>query len=240
MSKYLRSNLLVKHALALLLIIVCLLLSNWQWSRAHYTRQASVGTAPIQFEKLSKPRDFLPPTSVGQSTKVTGTWQPNSRALLDNRPADGRKLISGSQPISKNESGNWVVDLLKLSDGTSVGVVRGWQNSDEIFPRATGQASILGVVQPAEDAPNESLILADPLLTTKFLLAHSKTDVRDGFIVQSQAPKPLHQVTPSRLAFTSNGLRTLNVFYTFNWIFFAILILLIWIRIVREEVSSAT
>ena len=240
MSKYFSSNLLVKHALGLLLITACLLLSNWQWDRAHYTRQATLGTTPIQFEKLSNPRDYLPPSSVGQVAKVAGTWQTTGRVLLPNRPVDGRELISGFKSHKNTQLGNWIIDLLRLEDGTSVAVVRGWQSSDHTFPNAIGRANILGLVQPAEDAPNDSVILAKPLITTKFLLQHAQTDVRDGFIVQSQAPASLSPITPSRQAFKSNGLRTLNVFYTFNWIFFAFLILLIWIRIVRGEVSSAT
>jgi cytochrome oxidase assembly protein ShyY1 len=172
-------------------------------------------------------------------TKVIGTWQRNSRILLANRPADGRKLLEGAHTSAVPSPGNWVVDLLTLKDGSSVAVVRGWASSAHGFPSATGRANISGVVQPAEDAPNEIAVTAKPLLTTKFLLSHSSTDVRDGFIVQSGVSGSLTQVVPTRQSFTSNGLRTLNVFYTFNWIFFALLLLLIWIRIVRYEVSSA-
>jgi len=237
--KYFQGNLLVTHALASLLIAACLFLSHWQWDRAHYTRQASASSKPVSFEKLSKARDFLPPSSVGAATKVSGTWQPKSRILLANRPADGRKLLGGTQTPAITGSGNWVVDLLKLKDGTSVAVVRGWTSSDYVLPAASGPANISGVVQPAEDAPNETVVTASPLITTKFLVSHSRTDVRDGFIIETGVDGSLARVVPSRGAFTSNGLRTLNVFYTFNWIFFASLILIIWIRVVRDEVSSA-
>ena len=239
MRKYFQRKLLGTHVLALVLVCACLLLSHWQWNRAHYARQAKPVSAPVSFEQLSKARDFLPPTSVGQLTKVSGIWQEKSRILLRHRPADGRKLLATAPPASQIESGNWIVDLLGLPDGTSVAVVRGWQNSKNSFPQASGPAKITGVVQPAEDAPNEVAVIANPLLTTKFLLSKSQTDMRDGFIVESSVNGQLTQVVPSHKSFTSNGLRTLNVFYTLNWLFFAFLILLIWIRIVREEVSSA-
>ncbi len=238
MRKYFQGNLLVSHVLALILIAACLLLSHWQWERAHYARQAVAVSESIAFEKLSKVRDFLPPSSVGQLTKVSGIWQPESRILFPKRPIDGRKLLVGAQSSAQTESGSWVVDLLKLKDGTSVAVVRGWQSSADSFPSATGLASISGVVQPAEDAPNSVAVVASPLITTKYLLTHASTDIRDGFIVENRVSGSLTQVVPSRQAFTKGGLRTLNVFYTFNWIFFALMILLIWIRIVRDEVSS--
>ena len=177
---------------------------------------------------------------MGQLTQVSGTWQPGSQVLLPNRPIDGRKLLQGSRSALKTELGNWVLDLLRLKDGTSVAVIRGWQSSADVFPAASGAASVSGVVQPAEDAPNSDGIIASPLITTKFLLTHAKTDIRDGFIVEIISNSGLTQIVPSRGAFAKGGLRTLNVFYTFNWIFFALLILLIWIRIVRDEVSSAT
>jgi len=237
---YLAARLLATHALALLLISACLFLSHWQWERAHYARQAVVSANPVSFESLSRARDFLPPSSVGQITKVSGTWQAGSRVIFANRPVDGRLLIDGGQSGSQSESGSWVADFLKLQDGTSVAVIRGWLDSGKNFPAATGFATITGVVQPAEDAPNETEINTRPLITTKFLLSNSQTDLRDGFIVQSGVSSGLAQVVPSRQAFTSDGLRTLNVFYTFNWIFFGFLILLIWVRIVRDEVSVAT
>jgi hypothetical protein len=236
--RYFQGNLFVTHALALMLIVACLLLSRWQWERAHYSRQAQAVAAPIAFEKLSKARDFLPPSSVGQMTQVHGTWQPGSRILLPNRPIDGRKLLASAKHSAQPQLGNWVVDFLTLKDGTSVAVIRGWQSSGNNFPSASGSANVRGIVQSAEDAPNSEAIVASPLITTKFLLGSSKTDIRDGFIVQTDVDGALVQVTPSRRAFTKDGLRTLNVFYTFNWIFFAFLISLIWIRIVRDEVSS--
>jgi len=236
--KYFLANLLAIHALALLLIAACLLLSHWQWERAHYSRQAIAVSKPIAFENLSKPRDFLPPSSVGQLTKVSGTWQQNGRIRLPNRPVDGRKLLANAKPSTQTQLGSWVVDFLKLRDETSVAVVRGWQSSGSRFPAAVGRASVIGVVQSGEDAPNLEAINASPLVTTKFLLTHIDTDIRDGFIVETKDNGTLVQVIPSRQAFTQDGLRTLNVFYTFNWIFFALLISLIWIRIVRDEVSS--
>lgn len=239
MRKYFQGKLVATHALALLLIAACLLLSHWQWSRAHYARQASATAKTVAFEKLSKPRDFLPPSSVGQSTIVSGTWQPHGRIILANRGADGRKLLGGANVPPIRGSGNWILDLLSLPDGSSVAVVRGWQSSEAVFPAAKGTAKITGIIQPAEDAPNNEAIVASPLITTKFLLSHSQTDVRDGFIIETGVGGSLAQIVPSRGAFTSNGLRTLNVFYTFNWLFFGLLILLIWIRVVRDEVSSA-
>jgi len=222
------------HLLALLLVVLCLLLSNWQWHRAHYSRSAAKISAVVEFNKLSKPRDFLPPSSIGQLTRVRGFWQPGKQITLANRPRDGR-LLTSSSANQLTGSGNWVVGILRLSDGTSVAVLRGWESTSAVHQVSSRVQTITGVIQPAEDAPSGPAIHATPLLSTSYLLSHSKTNVRDGFVVSIQPEQGLSPVVPTRSALTQNGLHWLNVFYTFNWMFFALLIGIIWRRVIKEQ-----
>lgn len=227
------------HLLALLLIGLCLLLSSWQWHRAHYSRSAIKTSTVIDFNKLSKPRDFLPPSSIGQLTRVRGYWQPDTQIVLADRPRDGRLLTSSSFDELKG-SGSWVVGILRLGDGTSVAVLRGWEPTNSIHPVSSRVQTITGVIAPAEDSPSGLAVNARPLITTNYLLARSKTNVRDGFIVSMQPDQGLIPVVPTRSALTQNGLHWLNVFYTFNWIFFALLIGLIWRRVIKDQVQNTT
>jgi len=213
-------------------------LSNWQWHRAHYFRSAPKTSSVIDFNQLSKARDFLAPSSIGQLTRVSGFWQPHTQIDLPNRPRDGRLLTRQNQNQLWG-SGYWTLGVLRLADGTSVAVVRGWQSKSSNLPVASRGQTITGIIQPAEDAPSELAINAKPLLTTKYLLTKSKTDLRDGFIISLQPESGLSPVVPTRSVLTRNGLHWLNVFYTFNWIFFALLIGIIWIRVIKDQVSDA-
>lgn len=244
MSKYFSPRLVLIHLIGLVLVVSCLALSNWQWSRAHVAKAPVNPLAEIDFEKLSKPKDFLPPSSVGQRTVVSGIWEQGIQVILPNRPADGRALVgrtSGSELKQKSsEPGAWVINFLDLSDQTSVAVVRGWTDGNLPAPLPKNKVTISGIVQPSEVAPYPKPIVASPLLTTEFLLTQTRSNLRDGFIIETPAPSKYTTVKPSRSAATQNSLRPLNVFYTGNWIFFALLLVAIWRRVVLDEVSDTT
>ena len=236
MNKFFSAKLISLYFLGILLVSACLWLSHWQWERAHVARKATNPNQILDFAKLSKPKDFLPPTSVGQKTQVTGTWETGREVLFPNREADGRKLLESR--AKRDKSGLWVVNFLDLKDGTSVAVVRGWIEESTRTTPAEGVAKVVGVVQPSEDAPYPTAVQGKPLLTTNFLLEHTKSNLRDGFIIEVGSEPPYQSVIPTRSPNSSNSLRPLNVFYTFNWIFFALFVIAIWRRIILDEVSS--
>ncbi len=238
MNKFFSAKLIALYFLGVLLVGACLWLSHWQWQRAHVARKAANPNQVVEFAKLSKPKDFLSPTSVGQKTRVTGTWETSRQVLFPNRAADGRKILEPK--VSKDESGLWVVNFLDLKDGTSVAVVRGWIKTSAQTKPTSGAAVVIGVVQPSEDAPYSTSVQNKTLLTTNFLLEHTNSNLRDGFIVEAESTMPYQSVIPTRAPNISNSLRPLNVFYTFNWIFFAVFVVAIWRRIILDVVSSAT
>lgn len=238
MNKFFSAKLIALYLLGALLVSACLGLSHWQWERAHVARKASNPNQVVDFTKLSKPKDFLPPTSVGQKTRVTGTWESGRTVLFPNRATDGRKLLEPQ--TGANQSGLWVVNYLDLKDGTSVAVVRGWIEKSSQAKPASGAAVVAGIVQPSEDAPYTNSVQSKPLLTTNFLLERTNSNLRDGFIIEARSTTPYQPVIPTRAPNSSNSLRPLNVFYTFNWIFFAAFVVAIWRRIILDEVSSAT
>ena len=241
MKRFFTARLLLIHSIAVFVLAICAWFAQWQWDRAHVIRVNEQASTPTQFEQLSIVKDFLPVTSVGAKTFVSGVWQPQGRFYLAKRPADGRLLLdtlSNRKMLSATNSGVWVVDLLRLNDGTSVAVVRGWDTKQKVSVPETGRQQITGIVQPSEDAPGVDLVPLTELLTTTEILSHSTTDVRDGFIVQSNTGDALQAVTPTRAPTTTNEIHWRNIVYTINWIFFGVLAILMWIRVIREETSQ--
>lgn len=238
MAKYFTPKMIAIHIIAISFIVICGLFAQWQWARAHFTRIPQSSSAPIPFGELSVPKDYLPVSSIGAQTVVQGTWQPGSRFLLSQRPANGQLLIdtpANNSAMQTAQKGYWIVDLLQLPDQSAVAVVRGWsaKKPDAAVPRSS--TTVTGTVQPAEDSPGSNLISTPEQLTTKFILQHSSTDVRDGFIVAENAINDTVAVTPTREPATSDGLHWRNVVYTLNWIFFALLAIPMWVRVVRQE-----
>jgi hypothetical protein len=129
MNRYFTLRLLAIHVLGAFSVAACLALAYWQWDRAQaYVPPASATT--LSFEELSPLRDYLPASSVGIPTSVTGTWQPDERILMSERVVDGKSMVS-PDPESEvivewvGPVGFWVVDIMELADESSLGVVRG-------------------------------------------------------------------------------------------------------------------
>lgn len=241
--RYFSKRLVLINLLAVTAVVGCLFLGNWQWQRAHYTAPADISTG--NFSDLSPLRDYLPPTSIGVKTSITGTWQPESRIEFEQRPIDGKQLINQEPGNEKAVTwsvpvGNWVLDVLTLSDGSSVGVVRGWAPSESKIPAPTGVATLNGVMQPSESPAAKNLVNLPKYITTELILNEANSTLHDGYFVTSDAANGLTIVKPIFDSPQETGLHWRNVVYTGNWIIFAIIIAGMWWRIIQEELNRTT
>ena len=262
MRRLLAPRLLGIHALGVLGIALCLFLSSWQWNRAHTPAPATAANGIAKFDDLSPLRAYLPMRSIGVSTRVSGHWQEpgagklgkSNRIILPNRPADGSLLRSQSVSTSDTWLGAWIVDLLVLDDGSTLAVVRGWAKNPASIPVASGKATVYGVMQPSEDSGLIKLISSD-LLTTAGITEHAQSAVHDGYLVAQLPSTPvlaggsaaaantparpvLVEVSPIITGTVEQPLHWRNVVYTANWIVFALIVLYMWIRIVRDELGK--
>jgi len=243
MSRYFSLRLLAIHALGAVSVLACLALGNWQWDRAHDYVSLETSVAKT-FNELSPLRDYLPASSVGVATSVTGTWQPEERILMPERVIDGKSMIN---PNPKTEViaewvgpvGYWVVDIMELEDESSLGVVRGFTETPDQIALATGLATVSGVMQPSEDLPGLELVNKIEPLTTKLIVENSKTIAHDGYLVSTTKDESLTQVSPMFTEPVVTGLNWRNIAYTFNWIFFAVIVAMMWVRVARDELEFA-
>ncbi len=219
--RYFSKRLVLINLFAVTAVVGCLFLGNWQWERAHYAAPADSSSGI--FSDLSPLRDYLPPTSIGVKTSITGTWQPDSRIEFKQRPVDGKQLLNpdpGTQTVVSWSVpvGSWVLDVLTLSDGSSVGVVRGWA---------------------ASESPEAKILIDLPsYITTEVILSKSNSNLHDGYFVASNASGGLTVIEPIFNTPQKTGLNWRNVVYTGNWIIFAIIIAGMWWRIIQEELKQ--
>ena len=262
MKRLLAPRLLSTHALAISGIVLCLFLSSWQWSRAHVAAPIAAANGIARFDDLSPLRTYLPVASIGVRTQVSGHWQQSgagklsksNRIILPNRPADGTLLAAAESGIYDAPLGSWIVDLLVLDDGSTLAVVRGWTMHPEAVPVAAGKVAVFGVMQPSEDSGMSKLPAID-LLTTSGITQHAHSAVHDGYLVARLPPhgqslgvpsivgtsianSALVEVSPIIKGTVHQSLHWRNVVYTANWIVFALIVLYMWIRIVRDELAS--
>lgn len=243
MIRHFTARLIGTHILGVFSLLTCLALANWQWDRAqvYVAKNSSVQKS---FSELSPLRDYLPISSVGVSTQVTGTWQASERIVLPNRVANGPGMVNAvSGQASTVDFGGpigfWIVDILELADGSSLGVVRGFSKNAQLVPSATGDQTITGVMQPSEDVPGLELGNGISLLTTDLIVENSRTIAHDGYLVATSNSPGLISVQPIFKEPPVQGLNWRNVAYTFNWIFFAVIVGFMWVRVAKDELQYA-
>ena len=124
------------HIAGILAIAACLVLAQWQWSRAHVETTGEVSTVTGSLDELNPLRQFMPVASIGATTTVEGRWVPGSRIELGDRIPDGEQL---SRAAGKDHNQTvivdwaipvctWISDALELADlvtSSRFGICRG-------------------------------------------------------------------------------------------------------------------
>jgi cytochrome oxidase assembly protein ShyY1 len=243
MNRYFSLRLLAIHVLGAFSVAACLGLAYWQWDRAQaYVPPVSATT--LSFDELSPLRDYLPASSVGVPTSVTGTWQPEERILMSDRIIDGKSMVNPDPELEViaefvGPIGYWVVDIMELADESSLAVVRGFTETPDQIALATGEATVAGVMQPSEDVPGLKLVNGIEPLTTDLIVENSRTIAHDGYLVATSTSESLVPVSPIFTEPVVKGLNWQNVAYTFNWLFFAGIVAMMWVRVARDELEFA-
>ena len=231
--------------LALLVVVLVAatamaLLGRWQLDRAREhgkepverAQRAQALAVPKPIEQVITPRQTFPKEAVNTRVTATGQWDGARRLLITGRSLNGH-------------NGFWVLVPLRLADGSAVPVVRGWVASatDPAAAAPTGTVTVVGFLQPTEPpislAPGAgSGLPADQLsrIAAPDLVNAWPYPLITGFMVQqSQTPAtgPAPTLVPPPSA--AGGLDLLNVFYALQWWLFALIGLLFWVRIVRDD-----
>lgn len=238
MARYFSGRLIGIHLFTITAVITCLWLGKWQWDRAHATVELPSSAGITDFALLSPLRDYLPPSSVGVATVVSGTWQPNGRIVLTDRPSDGSKLISQSG-ASISDSGVWVLDILTLQSGGSLGVVHSWLPNAQDIPELSGDVKLSGVMQPSELLLQTTETQIKNYLTTELIVSKANSTVHDGYFVSTKPIIGTQNVLPIFDQPQETKLQWRNVIYTGNWIIFAVIIAAMWWRIIQDEVAQS-
>ncbi len=126
---------------ALAFISGCVFLGSWQWDRTQNIIEAErvAVSAPIEIEEVAAVGEPLPDESIGRPVVARGRYLAGGQVIVEQRSLRG-------QP------GVWVLTPLELSDGSVIGVLRGWLNSATaagVGP-PTGDVIVSGIMHPDE------------------------------------------------------------------------------------------
>jgi hypothetical protein len=94
-------------------------------------------------------------------------------------------------------------------------------------------------MQPSEDLPSLKLVNGIKPLTTNLIVENARTIAHDGYLVATSTSDSLIPVSPIFTEPVVKGLNWRNVAYTFNWVFFAGIVAMMWARVARDELEFA-
>jgi cytochrome oxidase assembly protein ShyY1 len=223
-------------AVAIVLTTACALLGRWQYARS-YRPVDGYGQEPaaVSLDALDSARHRLTAAVVGRQVRFSGYYLTDEQRLIR-----GHKI--GGSPVL------WVATPLRLSDGSTIEVVRGWISSvsralespPSTFVHVTGRIQLL------QRSP-KGTTSAGPRYATAIdgaLLRRLPPPVRAGYVVRTaqSPPDPLSlQPVPSqppRIRTVVKRLYLLNAFYSVQWWVFGVLVIVAWFRLFRADIRG--
>nr|WP_269329573.1 SURF1 family protein [Kineosporia babensis] len=214
-------------------------LGDWQLQRAREhgdsaqkAEQAAESGASVPIGEVLRPSQTFQREAINAKVSATGHWSGADQLLVPDRELDG-------------EPGLWVLTPLITEDGTTVPVVRGWvaDAAEATEPDSDTEVTVVGLVQPTEPSavrdPGETSGLPEGQIdrvAAAQLAGLWPQPMVTGFVVMSsQTPQtdPALTLVPPP---TSDGkLDWGNVSYAIQWWAFALIALLFWFRLVRDD-----
>ena len=217
-------------ALVIVAIVAFGLLSRWQWARAEQHRQERIDVVSRSAQEPVTIDQALSQSDAGSwewvAVSATGTYVPDSTRLVRQRPLDG-------------SNGFWVVTTLRLGDGRTVAVCRGWipvtgaaTQAQSAPPPPDGQVTVVGRLRSAEVPPSQ--VPSDlpsgqvPTLSPELLGA----TITQAYVEQASTTPPDSSVKALPLPEIDE---VRNVSYAVQWILFALVALVGWFYFLRRE-----
>ncbi|WP_460496994.1 SURF1 family cytochrome oxidase biogenesis protein [Glycomyces tarimensis] len=224
---------LVLSAAGIVVMVVCALLSQWQWGRALDRAEAN---ERIEAADQSHPVDDVIPPGEGLDesarwtlVEATGEYDAGGEIVLRAQTNDG---VNGYE----------IVTPLVLEDGTAVLVDRGFvpaasDGGIPDYPAApSGEVTVTGRVYESEPAggevSEEDGVLTSRRLSLDQLGEHVDHELRAAWIADVEPGEGLTALeTPSFRSWQ-------NYSYAVQWALFAVLVPFGWVVLVRRELRG--
>ena len=204
----------------LLLTAIAIQLGRWQWDRTQLiltAERAAVAEAVDVGDLLpdGSYADGLPDEVIGRPVTATGVYDGQLQTRVVNRSLDGN-------------AGQWLVTGLRLDDGRTLAVVRGWI-SDEADPATavpSGDLVVSGVIHPDEEFYSDAVTPPGTTATISSaqLSEAWNTELLPGFVMlSSQSPSvpPAPLPVPPTVKALDVPFPFQNFFYAIQWWVFA-------------------
>ncbi|MBD8078318.1 SURF1 family protein [Cellulosimicrobium arenosum] len=241
----------------LLAAAVCARLGVWQLDRSHQRAELAaqheaaeqLATGPESLGTLLPPQSTFPGELVGRQARVEGEYDAAGQLLVTGRALDGRTGYLVLTPLHVIDDGTDGASWAGLSGSPVLPVVRGWVPTPDdaaALEVPDGVVRLTGYLQASEAAGEEVLPpgQTDAISTGELVNAWGGP-MYTGYLVlldsdppqlsaQDGGPAPLPRPTIEG----GTGLNLQNLFYALQWWVFGGFAVLLWLRLVRDEMRG--
>ncbi len=233
-----RTSFAIKVVVSTLLMLGALAataaLGAWQYSNAYRDDriQSVLNAEPQEISEISVLGEYLDENYYGQSVVQSGELT-CARGFIVN---------------FENEIPSWVVCEFIYDDDQRIAVALG--ESDVVPQDFASTVTLSGRIQPAQDTSQISPLKQPTevvnFINTDELVNRWQSDVHDGYVVLEEivdergvlVSVPATQLKSEALVFPPVGIELRNLFYAWQWWFFAAFAIFLWAKYLRDEIAA--
>lgn len=235
--------------------LVCGRLGAWQLDRAYERAELAAqqeaaeaaAAGPSWLGDVLAPQTRFPGELVGRETRVDGKFEPDGSLLVPGRVLEGRTGYLVLTPFRVSDDGTDGASWADLSGPPVLAVVQGWVESPadaEALILPEGEVTLTGWLQMGEATSGSAAVVDGQTeqIALSALVNEWGGPIYTGYLVATEGPGSPEDggvaALPRPTIDGGSGANLQNLFYALQWWVFGGFAVLLWIRLVRDEMAG--
>lgn len=235
--------------------LVCGRLGAWQLDRAYERAELAAqqeaaeaaAAGPSWLGDVLAPQESFPGELVGREVRVAGEFEPAGSLVVPGRALEGRTGYLVLTPFRVSDDGTGGTSWADLSGAPVLAVVRGWVESPADAQALTlpeGEVTLTGWLQMGESTSGSAAVVdgRTEQIALSALVNEWGGPIYTGYLVATGGPGSPEDggvaALPRPTIDGGSGANLQNLFYALQWWVFGGFAVLLWIRLVRDEMAG--
>lgn len=235
--------------------LVCGRLGAWQLDRAYERAELAaqqeaaeaVAAGPAWLGDLLAPQQSFPGELVGREVRVAGEFEQSGSLLVPGRALEGHTGYLVLTPFRVSDDGTAGESWADLSGAPVLAVVQGWVEAPadaESLVLPQGEVTVTGWLQAGESTSGSAAVVDGQTeqIALSALVNEWGGPIYTGYLVATEGPGSPEDggvaALPRPTIDGGSGANLQNLFYALQWWLFGGFAVLLWVRLVRDEMAG--
>ncbi|MFE7506451.1 SURF1 family protein [Promicromonospora sp. NPDC057488] len=234
---------------------VCGRLGAWQLDRAYERAELAaqqeaaeaVAAGPAWLGDVLAPQESFLGELVGREVRVTGEYDQSGTLLVPGRALEGRVGYLVLTPFRVSDDGTGGASWADLSGPPVLALVQGWVADPADAAALTlppGEVTVTGWLQAGESTSGSAAVVDGQTdhIALSALVNEWGGPIYTGYLVATKGPGSPEEggvaALPRPTIDGGSGANLQNIFYALQWWLFGGFAVLLWVRLVRDEMAG--